>query len=185
MPENPSIYKNLSSEEKIEIIFKKYYSTLCRNVYRILKDEDIAEDVVQEVFIKVWEKKDNLQFDEQFIFYLKKSCYHTALNLLSRNTHFNNSEEQKDIVTNVEADGEIKLAELEYAVHFAIEALPEKTRLVFTLSRYENMTYKEIAKQLNISVKAVEKHMGIALQRMRVSLKDHLIHIIVILFNIY
>ena len=81
-----------------------------------------------------------------------------------------------------EADSGLAYTELEDCIAQAIEALPPKTKLVFSLSRYERMSYKAIAEQLDISVKSVEKHMGIALERLRFQLKDLLVFLLFITF---
>lgn len=179
---NASFYKNMPSGEVVEIFFRKHYASLCQGVYRLLRDESLAEDLVQEVFIKVWEKKDKLTFDDRFIFYLKKSCYHAALAYLSGKNYLNDTDNPPILSDKNETDDHILQAELEKSIQLAISKLPEKTCLVFTLSRYEEMTYKEIASELNISVKAVEKHMGIALRRLKDALKEHLISFILLYF---
>lgn len=176
------ISKNAAPEEAIEFFFRKHYVSLCRGVYRLLRDEALAEDLVQEVFIKIWEKKDRLKFDERFIYYLKKSCYHAALAELARKLDPPAAVPELPGDSSDHADTPSLKDELEAAIHQSINLLPEKTRLIFTLSRYEEMTYRQIADQLNISVKAIEKHMGNALRSLRESLKEYLICMIFFTF---
>lgn len=177
------LHKSTPSEEAFELFFRKNYASLCQGVYRLLKDEALAEDLVQEVFMKVWEKRNQLDFNDRFIFYLKRSCYHAALNYLSEKRYTHDTDGIGVLSERDEADNNILYSELEAEVRCAIGKLPEKTRLVFSLSRYEEMTYREIAHQLKISVKAVEKHMGIALKRLRNALKDHVICLALLLFS--
>ena len=173
--EPTSLYKNLSPDEKVEILFRKYYPALCKSLYRILKDVSLAEDIVQEVFLKVWDKRHNLQLDEAFQGYLYRSCYNTALNFVKQQKPGRDVE-----ITSVaafssqDADSTLQFLETEDQILQAIDSLPPKTRQVFSLSRFEELSYKEIAARLDISIKSVEKHMGIALQRLRESLKDYL-----------
>jgi RNA polymerase sigma-70 factor, ECF subfamily len=169
-----SLYQELSPEEKVELLFRKYYASLCKSLYRVVRDATFAEDIVQEVFLKVWEMRQDLQLDEAMQAYLYRSCYNTALNFLKT------QKQNADVATLEVMPGDdsaeklLSLAETEAQVLAAIETLPPKTRLVFSLSRFEELSYKEIADRLDISVKSVEKHMGIALQRLREHLKSYL-----------
>lgn len=176
------MYKNLPLEEVLETCFRQHYADLCRGVYRLLADQALSEDLVQEVFIRVWERQEHIRLDERFIFYLKKSCYHAALAHLSSKKHLHHTADTLQVPGTGGADEDILHSELEDSVRLAIAALPEKTRLVFTLSRYEGLTYRQIADQLGVSAKAIEKHMGIALSRLREALKDHLLCLIALLF---
>jgi RNA polymerase sigma-70 factor (ECF subfamily) len=154
----------------MEYIFRTYYAPLCKTVYNITHDTDAAEDVVQDVFVKVWRRKEQLDFSKSIRSYLFRSAVNTALNYLEknrRNTHMDESEvEQLGFGINT-TEHEIGYQEVNIRVQQALEALPPKCRTVFSLSRYEELSYAEIAAQLDISVKAVEKHMGKALKLMR------------------
>ena len=77
-----SIYEHLSPEEKVELLFRQYYAGLCKSLYRTLRDASLAEDIVQEVFVKVWDMRHSLRLDEAIPAYLYRSCYHAALNFL-------------------------------------------------------------------------------------------------------
>lgn len=179
-----SIYGNLSPEEKVELLFRQYYPGLCKSLYRTLRDASLAEDIVQEVFLKVWDRRATLQMDEAIPAYLYRSCYNTALNFLHR------QKPQTDIGPLAESipgsetpEKDLDLLETEDQVHRAIAALPPKTRLVFSLSRFEELSYKDIADRLEISVKSVEKHMGIALQRLRENLREYLVGLLLLLLT--
>ena len=179
-----SIYDHLSPEEKVELLFRQYYAGLCKSLYRTLRDASLAEDIVQEVFLKVWDMRHTLRLDEAVPAYLYRSCYNTALNLLKRQQQQTDITTMGDVMAGSEtAEQHLGMLETETQVQRAIEALPPKTRLVFSLSRFEELSYKEIADRLEISVKAVEKHMGIALQRLRESLKEYLVGLLVLLIS--
>lgn len=182
-PKSASFYDRIPPEDAIEALFRKHYVSLCKSVHRLLRDEILSEDIVQEVFLQVWERKEHLTFDDRFIFYLKKSCYHAALKVISEKRYFSASAEAPSLPSTEKSDGELLVAELENDIILGIGKLPEKTKLVFTLSRYEAMSNREIGDQLQISVKAVEKHMSAALRRLRESLKDYLASFLLLVFN--
>lgn len=173
----------MTPELRFEAFFREHYADLCRGVNRLIRDGDLAEDLVQEVFLRVWEKRSKLELDERFLFYLKKSCHHEALQLLRSQKPSLELSNELALTTDHSTDENILQKQLEESVLTSINKLPEKTRLIFTLSRYEEMTYKEIAHQLDISIKAVEKHMSKALKLMHDYLADFLtVTILIALF---
>lgn len=179
-----SLYQNLTSDEKVELLFRKYYAPLCKSLYRMLRDATFAEDIVQEVFIKVWEKRESLEMNEAMQAYLYRSCYNAALNFLKTQKQSTDIDSLEIPVAGGEtAEKTLNLHETEAQIRKAIEALPPKTQMVFTLSRFEELSYKEIAERLDISVKSVEKHMGIALQRLRENLKEYLVAVLLLLMQ--
>lgn len=183
-PKVVSLYQDLTPDEKVEILFRKYYAGLCRSLYKILRDATLAEDIVQEVFMKVWEMRETLKMEDAIQSYLYRSCYNSALNFLKqqkKNTDLDTLE--NPLPGSETAERQLNLEETEAEIQKAIDALPPKTKLVFSLSRFEELSYKEIAEHLDISVKSVEKHMGIALQRLRESLKDYLVTVFLLLLS--
>jgi len=179
-----SLYQNLTPDEKVELLFRKYYAGLCKSLYRMLRDATFAEDIVQEVFMKVWEKRETLQMDEAIQSYLYRSCYNTALNFLKTQKQSTDIDTLEIPVAGGEtAEKNLNLLETEAEILIAIDMLPPKTKLVFSLSRFEELSYKEIAERLDISLKSVEKHMGIALQRLRENLKEYLVAVLLLLIQ--
>ncbi|QMU28001.1 RNA polymerase sigma-70 factor [Adhaeribacter radiodurans] len=179
-----SMFPSLSPEEKVEWLFRKYYAGLCRSLYRTLRDANFAEDIVQEVFLKVWEMRESLKMDEAIQSYLYRSCYNTALNFLKTQKAKTDIDTLADIMPGSEtAEKQVTLLETEAQVLLAIDALPPKTKLVFSMSRFEELSYKEIAERLDISLKSVEKHMGIALQRLRENLKEYLVGLLLFILT--
>ena len=150
----------------------------------MLHDATFAEDIVQEVFLKVWEKRENLQMDEAIQAYLYRSCYNAALNFLKQQKKSTDIDSLEVPVAGGEMAGKnLELLETEAEILKAIDSLPPKTKVVFTLSRFEELSYKEIAERLDISLKSVEKHMGIALQRLRENLKEYLVVVLLLLLS--
>ena len=178
-----SLYDNISPDEKVEILFRKYYAGLCKSLYRTLRDASFAEDIVQEVFLKVWEMRDNLKLDEAMQAYLYRSCYNTALNFLKQQKKTTGDAVLENLTTSETAEKNLGYLETETEILKAIDTLPPKTKLVFSMSRFEELSYKEIAERLDISVKSVEKHMGIALQRLRENLKEYLVGLLILMVS--
>lgn len=178
------LYQSHSPDEKVEILFRKYYPSLCKSLYRILKDSSLAEDIVQEVFLKVWDKRESLELNEAIQAYLYRSCYHAALNLLKKQQPLHALPSLTvEVCSDEDTAKTLHFLETEQIILAAIEKLPPQTKRVFSLSRFEELSYKEIAQKLDISLKSVEKHISIALQRLREQLKEHLSTLLLILLS--
>jgi RNA polymerase sigma-70 factor (ECF subfamily) len=147
-----------------------------------LNDPDESEEVVQLVFVKMWEKREKFEINTSLKSYLYKSVYHSALNAIK---HQKVKEEYLHMKQSQIQDSEIQstqsLKELESRIEKALNALPEQCRLIFSMSRFEDLKYREIADILNISIKTVENQMGKALRLMRHNLTDFLTLLIVII----
>ncbi len=160
-----------------EMIFKTYYQPLCNYAYSFVHDRDEAEEIVQATFLSVWEKKDNLTIHTGVKPYLYAMVRNAALNVLKHEkikqqhatVELAVAERSTESVTRT-----VMASELEDRIYKALNKLPEQCRLVFKLSRFEELKYAEIAEQLNISIKTVENQMGKALKIMREQLKDYL-----------
>ncbi len=165
------------NKKTLETMFHRYYEPLCRYAFSILKQQETAEEVVQELFVHLWEKRCDTSITSDVRAYLYRSVYHASLNSIKSKARrpamidIDTSPESKsfDMPGNILAGNE-----LEKQIENAINKLPEKCALVFKLSRFEQLSYKEIADKMQISLKTVENHMGKALQHMRIALKDYL-----------
>ncbi len=165
------------NENVFEQVFRLHYQRLWNYAAGILNDMDEAEEVVQQMFLNVWEKRTVIEISVSFKSYLYRAVHNACLNKLKQNK-VRKLYADEQIQTTEEAyehtSQTILKTELEKQIHNAINALPEQCRLVFKLSRFEEMKYAEIATHLGISVKTVENHMGKALKIMREQLKDYL-----------
>lgn len=161
------------SLEKIEKLFKDNHKSLCNIAYRIIREKDAAEDIVQEVFIKLWQKREEIEIESTLKGYLFKAVANAALNELQKRKRIQFQNELKDhqIPSTDPGLNEIDQNFLESKVQEAIDELPHKCRVIFLLSRHDNLKYKEIAETLNISIKTVETQMGIALKKLRTKLR--------------
>ncbi len=161
------------TETEFESIFKKQFKPLSNIAFSILKDEDNAKDIVQQVFLKLWDRKETLSIHSSMSGYLIRSVINTALGHIEKNKkiQFKPELKEKDIEVVDVNDTPARDEELKEKISQALAGLPPKCRDVFSLSRYAGMKNKEIANELNISIKAVEKHIGRALKELRVTLK--------------
>lgn len=167
-----------------EMLFRTFYQPLCNYAYSFLRDREGAEEVVQSTFLLVWEKRETLGIRTSVKPYLYAMVRNACLNVLKHEKIKQRyaGEEIAMADRSYESVGHtIASNELEYQIKVAMDELPEQCRLVFKLSRFEELKYAEIAEQLGISVKTVENHMGKALKLMREKLKDYLPLIMVML----
>lgn len=175
------------NQPAFEMIFKTYYKPLCHYAHSFLNDKNEAEEVVQTTFIKIWEKKNELNVQSSLKAYLysmvRNSCLnvikHEKVKQLHAQRHVQETERSRELV-----DEKVLSNDLESKIYLAMKALPEQCRLVFQLSRFEELKYQEIAEQLQISVKTVENQMGKALKIMRTQLKEYLPLYVLLLNNL-
>lgn len=154
----------------MELMFRKYYTYLCQTVLRVLNDEHTAEDLAQEVFFDVWRKRSEINVNSSLRGYLRRAAMNKTLNFI-RDRKIKWDDEDKLAAKASEADSALLNLEgedLERSIHAAIDLLPERCRLVFSLSRFEEMSNQQIADELGISVKTVENQMTKALKMLKV-----------------
>jgi RNA polymerase sigma-70 factor, ECF subfamily len=167
-----------------EMIFRTYYQPLCNYAYTFLQDKENAEEIVQSTFLSVWEKKETLSIRTAVKPYLYAMVRNACLNAI-KHEKIKQKHATEELAIGVSSHDSVSHtiagSELELKIAQAMAKLPEQCRLVFKLSRFEELKYSEIAEQLNISIKTVENHMGKALKIMREQLKDYLPLLIVLL----
>ncbi len=158
-----------------EGVFRKYYEYLCFQAYKILRDKDEAEEVVQETFVKIWNRREELSINTSIKNYLFQSIKNTCYNQI-KHEEVKRNYQADYLQSNQESfDQDPAIAkELEQNIQKAIDSLPKERRKIFLLSRYRGLKYQEIADELNISVKTVENQMGKALKYLREELKEYL-----------
>jgi RNA polymerase sigma-70 factor, ECF subfamily len=169
-----NFFSGKMSEKDFEILFKSQFPSLCNLAYTVVKDADTAKDIVQQVFIKLWQKHQDLNIRGPIEAYIYRMVINTSLNHIEKEKKYICLEYQS--VQSFELPNETKdnsnaIADREIKVRKAISELPPHCQTVFSLSRFENLSNKEIAGHLGISVKTVEKHITVALKSLRVKLK--------------
>ncbi|XLS28576.1 RNA polymerase sigma factor [Flavobacteriaceae bacterium M23B6Z8] len=152
-----------------EILYKKYYESLCFFLSRVANDNNLAEDLVQEVFLSVWNKREALFIRTSLEKYLYKCVYNQYL------LHLRAQKKQMSLLETLKSEATYEYYESDtseqeskiYELRKAIDNLPPKCKQAFVLSRFEDRKYKEIASLMGISPKTVEIHISKALGLLR------------------
>ena len=167
----------IEDEVAFEAVFKTYYSRLCNYAHTMLNDSEEAEEMVQNTFIVLWENRANVDIHTSLKSYLYRAVHNSCLNRIK---HLKVRQEHSDYYMHTHEEEVDTTAhtvmgnELQHQINEAVDLLPPQCKRVFTLSRFENLTYAEIAIELGVSVKAVDKQMVRALRILREQLKDYL-----------
>lgn len=167
----------LSGDEvTFEQVYKHYLRPLHVYAISMLKDEDVAQGMVQNVFLKLWERRERLSFSGSIQAYLYGAVYNECLNnLRHQKVKVNHQLYAVHAMTDNDTTGNgAELLDLKEKLQQALNDLPEKCRTVFQMSRFEELKYQEIADKLSISIKTVEAQMGKALKILRLKLADYL-----------
>lgn len=159
----------------MEALFKKYYAFVSIAVLRLIADPETAEDIAQEVFMEIWKRRNALDIQISLKAYLRKTAVNKTLNYIRHQKNYK-SEELSDQQFELHAPENtmVETNELQSLIEQAVEQLPERCKLVFKLSRLEEMSYQEIADKLDISVKTVENQIVKALKQLRETLRPFL-----------
>jgi len=153
-------------------LFKKYYAMHCARARFLVRSHDDAEDIVQEVFKKLWEQHDRLPPAENPALYIGRAVRNAALNRLQREGRIQNEEITEKHILYDESLDTAEMERIRLHIDKAVEELPESCRKIFTMSRFENKSYKQIAEALDISPKTVENQVSIALKKLRQQLAN-------------
>ena len=171
-----------SNDIVVEELFRRYYKILRAYAYRLLGDKHTAEDIVQDVYYELWKKKDSLVMEDAIKSYLFRSVYTKVINyrsskLFTTREALGDSTDDKIQQIYIQSqmtdqESELIYKELQLNINTVINSLPEQCRKVFILSRKHELKNREIAEQLGVSVKTVEKHISKALSVLRTNLND-------------
>ena len=160
------------NKDDLRPLFDRYYVLLCRYVNTLVDDEAAAEDIVQGIFIYIWDHRRDIVITHSVRTYLFAACHNKALNHLRDRRKFTRFEpEQHD---SVYEEMSVETDDLHRLIEEAVMSLPEKCGKIFRMSREEELSYKEIAKREGIAVKTVEAQIHTALKRLKKYLAAHL-----------
>lgn len=159
----------------LKALFELHYPGICQTIHRYVADRALVEDLAQEVFVRFWEKRQQITITVSVQAYLRRMAVNEALAWLRRHKHWE-EELTPDMSAGLDhsAEDQFMHGEMQRSIAEAIDTLPPKCRTVFQLSRFEELTYQEIADQMGISIKTVENQMGKALRLLRERLKAYL-----------
>lgn len=153
-------------------LFIRYYSCLCQYVYGMLMDKDDAEDVVQELFLNLWNHRKKIEIKVKVSAYLYRMAKNLTLNHLRVTTkHQELSDQQNQIPAN-EEDEKSDSDEYRIALYDCINRLPPRSRQVLLLHRMDGLKQKEISDKLSISVKTIKNQIWTSLQKLKICLES-------------
>jgi RNA polymerase sigma-70 factor, ECF subfamily len=172
--------------QAFESLFKSYYGALVGYGGTIVKDADEAEDIVQQVFISVWEKRSSIEIHTSFRAMLYKAVYNSCLNRIKHNeVKRSYAREIKLSSSSSFSPADVQHKELQKKINDAIDQLPDQCAKIFKMSRFDYLKYQEIADKMGLSVKTVENQMGKALKLLRETMKDYLVLLIMVVLKRY
>lgn len=165
------------NEGALRQIFDRHYPLLLSDIYRIIPDENTCQDLAQELFVDLWNKRESLDIHTSLRAYLRRAAVNKALNYIKANRRMLLDEtDDWGHLPDTSTQDTYKREQqetLEDALHTAISTLPEKCRIVFNLSRFEQLSHKEIAEKLGISVKTIENQITKAMKMLRDAMSNH------------
>jgi RNA polymerase sigma-70 factor (ECF subfamily) len=158
------------------IVFKSFYSLLCAYARELVKSYQTAEEIVQDVFVKLWENHSRLHIETSLKAYLYRSVYNGCLNFIRdtkktsyQHVDIHNSGYLDELVTEEPEwlSSPERIDRMEDAIKRTIHELPEQCRQIFILCRHEHLSYPQIAEKLGVSLSTVKTQMGRAMSRLK------------------
>lgn len=161
-----------SSHTAFRELFQRYYQILLATAINLLTDVNLAKDVVQDVFLQLWKKRESLNIQSSVKAYLQRAVINKALNQIKARKRIT---DEKPLVTMEasfhSAHDNLNAQDLNKAIEKALDTLPERCRLIFVLRRMEGYSHKEIAEMLDISTKTIENQITKALKVLKEAVK--------------
>lgn len=176
---------NKGDKLAFKYLYSNYYNELCTYAHSLAKDHDLAEDIVQNVMINIWNKKPDLNIKTSIKSYLYRSVYNHFVNTYrQKQKELNYVDQMKAKALTYFADEKSDVIEKKIKIVQAeIEKLPPKCKEAFLLNKINGLKYKEVAEELDVTVKTVEAHIHKALVRIKKRLEEqkHLFHFLLFL----
>ncbi|WP_111634502.1 RNA polymerase sigma factor [Pedobacter cryoconitis] len=165
---------NEGDETAFQCLFDFHWDTLYAFVYRLINDEDQTKDILQNVFLEVWNKKDTLLIDDSILPYLYKIAKNDVMSLFRRNKVRLDGNDIliRNLKRSSATDDRIIAKQLQDVIDLELEKMPFNVRQCFQLSKYEHKSIREIALELTLSEQTVKNNISEALRRLRFCLND-------------
>ncbi len=162
-------------KQEFEKLFRSSYVSLVRYAKTLIRDHDASEEIVQDLFFRLWQDRQNLRIESSLNGYLFRSVHNRALHYIEHQKVI--SRHAGEMIAGAELTSEpvteaIYYHELQVRVARVLERLPERCRMIFRMNRFEGLKYNEIADKLAVSLKTVEADMGKALKEFRKALAE-------------
>lgn len=166
----------VGDRESFNQLFRSYYKPLVRFCFRFVADDDMAAEIVQDLFVKLWAGREKLSFNSSFESYMLRSVQNAAITYINKErSHAEaNLRVFSDESDNNDPSETLQSNNLEESYRQILKTMPEKRREVFLASRFDGLKYAEIAEKLGISQKTVEAQMSAAIKQLREGLKAYL-----------
>jgi len=172
-----------NQEDAMIILYKTYWKVLYISAFKILQDKQACEDIVQELFIKMWNKRAEINIRSSIHHYLLAAVRYEVFRKIRESKNYepimNNILET---ISDLSVYDQLEYKELQAQISNVIDTLPAKCRQVYILSRNELLSHKEISSQLSISTKTVRNHITKALEHLRVSMNQILLFLIFLFY---
>jgi RNA polymerase sigma-70 factor (ECF subfamily) len=160
---------------QFELLFRSSYVSLVRYARTLIKDQDSAEEIVQDLFFRIWKDKEKIKIESSLNGYLFRSVHNRCLHYIKHNRVIERHAQEmsyRQTETQESPSDILHYKELQARIASILERLPERCGQIFCMSRFEGLKYAEIAEKLSVSVKTVEANMGRALKEFRKELTE-------------
>ena len=166
----------------LDELFNRYWEKLFKSADKLLFDEDAAKDVVQDVFIKIWENRNSILITNLYAYLLQATKYQVISHLRRGKFTAQHEERLESLISENSTEQIINFKELNLAITESLEHVPNRCREIFYLSRFEYLSNKEIADRLDLSVRTVETQISKALKYLRETLETSWMALFLFLF---
>ena len=164
-------------EAAYEMLFREYYQLLTVFANKYVRDIETSKEIVQDLFVHLYEKRNRLDINSSLKSYLFRSTQNRSINYINAQKIRNKYAEHVKINTNLEdnsLENEVNKTELEHALYRAIDDLPPKCQTIFKMNRFEGLSNNEIAEKLSLSKRTIETQISKALKILRIKMKPFL-----------